>query len=330
MTKRDEQVQEIRDDIERMQSLAEAENLEALEELAKETEEKISALKGVGVVDLRKNLREEAAKASKALREPAREVAKAEPEDDVPTYAHLDGVSDLVTLGADKAKAAFTAELTQEGVANEIAELSFQVALLSPLDDRGVPDIKFDRQATKDAVSDMLRTAAGAIAEERGREATDEEMVMYERIFDSLTRKVKYHRSSVRGRWLQALDSDEAARAKVAPLLEGKPDDVPVSQWVADSYGVNVLGEKELAAEKRRLKREGKSPAATTGTQRTALMSPTERLDATLKALPKAIIATPADMEAIKADDDRRARATALLDAQMDRLRALRIQLDAE
>ena len=63
---------------------------------------------------------------------------------------------------------------------------------------------------------------------------------------------------------------------------------------------------------------------------RIVLGAPAERIDLTIKALPKAILATPADMEVVKADPERREQVVKLIDAQLDRLRALRIQLDTE
>ncbi|WP_030695080.1 hypothetical protein [Streptomyces albidoflavus] len=326
MTKRDEQVTEIRNAIERMQSLAEAENLEALETLAEETEKEISALKGVGSVALKTELREEARKASKALREPKKEVHTPGPVE--PTYARLDGVSELVTLGADLATEGFRAHRKASELAAELAEHTFNIVLKVD-NGEGVPDIGMVRQETRDAMSDMFRSVAEVIGAERGAgEDDDAAWVAFERDLKALQRSVQYHRTSVRGAFLSSVDSDPDRAALFSRVLADKPDGVPASEHLASYYSVSLLGEREMEAARRKAKRLGKDAA----TQPRAIetKTPAERIDMTIKALPKAILATPADMELVKADPERRQQVAALIDAQVDRLRALRIQLDTE
>ncbi|MGV9659137.1 hypothetical protein ACWDR5_19495 [Streptomyces koyangensis] len=324
MTNRDEQVTEIRNAIERMQSLAEAENLEALEKLAEETEKEISALKGVGSVALKKELREEAHKASKALREPKAEVHTPGPVE--PTYARLDGVAELVTLGADLATEGFRAHRKASELAAELAEHTFNIVLKVDNGD-GVPDIGMVRQETRDAMSDMFKSVAEVIGAERGAgEDDDAAWVAFERDLKALQRSVQYHRTSVRGAFLSGVDSDPDRAALFSRVLADKPDGVPASEHLASYYSVSLLGEREMEAARRKARRLG----AATQPRAVETKTPAERIDLTIKALPKAILATPADMELVKADPERREQVAALIDAQLDRLRALRIQLDAE
>ncbi|MEU4005634.1 hypothetical protein AB0F32_24480 [Streptomyces albidoflavus] len=327
MSKRDEQVTEIRNAIERMQSLAEAENLEALEELSAETEKLISALKGVGSVALKTELREEARKASKALREPKPKVHTPGPVE--PAYMTIPGVSEMVTLGADMATSGFRAQRKVSELAKDLAghllELSAAIK-----DESGNPDITASRYETMEAIRAVWTEVATTIGQEGPEDETDEERdaraADFKRDIKALQRSVKYHRSSVRADFLRAADTNPERAELFANALKDKPENTPASEHLAAYYSVELAGEREREIERQKRARLGQPE------ERPAIeaKTPEERVTLTIKALPKAILATPADMELVKADPERREQVAALIDAQVDRLRALRIQLDAE
>jgi hypothetical protein len=67
-------------------------------------------------------------------------------------------------------------------------------------------------------------------------------------------RAVQTQRTDVRAEYLRSLDEDSAEaaeeRAHFAKMLEGKGEEVSVSEFLANSYGVGLKGEIEKARER--------------------------------------------------------------------------------
>jgi hypothetical protein len=61
-----------------------------------------------------------------------------------------------------------------------------------------------------------------------------------------LTRSVQNVMSDVMAEYLRSLDSDAEEAARFAKVAENKPEDVALSAWVANHYGLSLKGALEL------------------------------------------------------------------------------------
>lgn len=233
--------EEITANIERMVSLAEAENVDAMEELHAQTEDLITQLSGKGSIALKKDFRDRLRGAAAAQPKPA-------PKPDagaavaVKDYTEIAGVPELVAEGAQRMAEGVRLHLKASVTAKEIAEITLDMWSRIP-DKSGYPDIKGTSAAAK-AASKALYEAAG-----QGFERTLDN----ENALTSLQRSVQNQRSDVRAEYLRSLDddSDDAAedRKRFGALLANKPDGVPASKFIADHYGVKLKGTLELQRE---------------------------------------------------------------------------------
>jgi hypothetical protein len=112
----------------------------------------------------------------------------------------------------------------------------------------GQPDLLGD--------TDPAKKASGALLREAGEHFDDNYDT--KTALKKLMRSVQDQRSDVRAEWLRSLDEDTPIalerRAIMAKVLEGKPDDEPASEWVANVYGTSTIGQTE----RKRLEYEAK------------------------------------------------------------------------
>ncbi|MCF3174780.1 hypothetical protein IPZ61_15790 [Streptomyces sioyaensis] len=232
-------LEQIDANIERAQSLAEAENVEALEELNKETEAIISSLTGQGSIKAKKEKRDAFKAAATVQEKPKAEVTKVHTGTVAPkTWDQYEGTVELVQMGAEKVAEGIKAHVKVSNLAKEIAAISYDVWTRIP-NKAGVPDLVGD--------SDAAKKGARAIY--------DKALPLFEDNYDNasalkkLIRSAQDYRSDVRAEWLRSLDleTEEAAerRALVSKVLEDKPEDEKASEWVANVYGTSTIGQSE-------------------------------------------------------------------------------------
>lgn len=256
-TDNDRIVEEVSANIERAKSLAEAENVEALEELNTETETLISRLPARGKTTngqswtaAKKELRN-GFKAAAMVQEKPAEKKKAEPKAEVAvkSFEDFEGVTELVALGAEKATAGITAHIRTSHMAAEIAGVLLDIRKRIPNKDEN-PDL--------DARSDQAKKAATALyvasAEQMAKAGTDE--FEYVQALKKLQRAVQYQMSTAQANYLLSLDTDEKEAARFTKVLEGKPEDMPASEWVANKYELRLKGQHEIDRENYAKKKE--------------------------------------------------------------------------
>ncbi|MFC9191428.1 hypothetical protein [Streptomyces cyaneofuscatus] len=242
-------LEQIDANIERARSLAEADNAEALEELGAETEGIISALVGKGSIKAKKEKRAEWAAAAIVPEKAVKKVTegKIAPK----TWDQYAGTEELMAIGAEKLAEGVRLHLKASTVAAEVASATFD-AWTRMENKAGDPDLLGAGDAAKKFSGEMLRLAG------EGFERTYDN----EQSLKRLARSAQDQRSDVRAAWLRSLDTDtkEGAerRAIVAKQLEGKPEDVPASEWIAKAYNTSTIGQTE----KRRLEYQAKQKAA--------------------------------------------------------------------
>ncbi|MFF1812398.1 hypothetical protein ACFVXW_25355 [Streptomyces sp. NPDC058251] len=235
-------LEQIAANIERGRVLATEDNAEALEELGTETETLISNLSGKGSIKAKKENRDawKAAVAEAAAAKPKAEVAKAAAQGVVvaKTWDQYEGTKEFATLGAEKLAEGVRLNLKVSNVAEEVAKYAFEMVTRIPNKDEN-PDLMVASDQAKKAGAALLKMAG------EGFEHTWDN----EQALKKFARSVQDYRSDVRAAWLRSLDeeTEEAAerRARVAKVLEGKPDDVPASEWVAKAYGTSTIGQAE-------------------------------------------------------------------------------------
>ncbi|MEU0245161.1 hypothetical protein ABZ192_12650 [Streptomyces sp. NPDC006235] len=252
--------EQIEANIERAASLIEAENIDGLKELEKETEALISSMPARGRLEiegrgsetftqLKKNYRQMWREAAQAKPKPETKAAPA-PKAEVATldYTSVAGVVELVDMGAERMAEGVRLHRKTSEVAKEIAAIGLDIWRRIP-DKDGNPDIKMTAQASRDAMSKLYSKAG------EGFERTYEN----EKALTALQRSVQYYRTDIRAKYLRDLDNDtpeaEEERKRFAKLLEGKPKDVPVSEFLAAHYNTSLKGKAEIEAEKWRKQR---------------------------------------------------------------------------
>ncbi|MEU3686974.1 hypothetical protein [Streptomyces narbonensis] len=265
-------VEEVQAATERAASLVEAENLDALAELSGEVETMISKLPtrgkgpdGKSWTGVKKDLRTAFAAAAQAQEKPAPKApakkaavakkADAAPATPVVAFDDIEGVPALVAEGAAQAAEGVRLNLKTSSTAQEVAVTGLKIWLKIPNKD-GNPDLMGDSDTAKKASTAMKNAIGKQIAEgDASLDAFD-----VEKAVKSMWRAVQNQRQDVRAMYLRALDlEDEQAeeqRALFAKILEGKPEEVPASKWVADHYGADLVGPTELARQRYHEKKE--------------------------------------------------------------------------
>jgi hypothetical protein len=247
-------IEQVDANIERAASLIAdgSDTTEAVAELDTETEALISSLSGKGSIAIKtaKRAAWTAAVATPPEPAPKAEIVKSEVVEGVvapKTWDQYEGVQELVTMGAEKVADGVKAHLKTSTLAKEVAAIGLDMWLRMP-NKAGQPDLLGD--------TDPAKKASGALLREAGEHFDDNYDT--KTALKKLMRSVQDQRSDVRAEWLRSLDEDTPIalerRAIMAKVLEGKPDDEPASEWVANVYGTSTIGQTE----RKRLEYEAK------------------------------------------------------------------------
>jgi len=246
----DAKVDQITANIERARSLAEAENTEGLAALNKETEELISSLPTRGKAGdsqtwaqakqaFRNSFREAATLTAKEEPTPTTAVVVVETRD----YKEAAGVSELVTLGAEKFADGVRVHLKAADLAKDVARVLLDMRVRM-LDKEGRPDILAKSHGAKQASKDMY-ASAGQMFLANNPEASKFDA---KQAVNKLIKSVQNQMPTVRAEYLRELDNDaaEAKRFEGLALPAGVAEDAPLSTKVAAAYEVELVSRYEL------------------------------------------------------------------------------------
>jgi tetratricopeptide (TPR) repeat protein len=240
-------MEQISANIERARSLAEAENAEGLAELDKETKALISSLPRGGKTPEGKTWAGYKAKAGQDFRQAAAAQPKPEPKNkpkaevntiDPKDYSVYAGVTELIADGAVRVAEGVNLHLKTADLAKDVASIMLDMWRRIPNKDNN-PDILGTSHAAKEAARALYAKAGEGFEQDYDTEEA----------LKKLQRAVQHQRSDVRAQYLRSLDSDTDEQKRYAKALEGKPEDVSVSQFIADAYGTQLKGHGELQRE---------------------------------------------------------------------------------
>lgn len=291
VTKAETIIEQVTANTERARSLAEAENAEGLTELSKETEALISSLPQRGKApneqtwakfkqDARNTFRAAATVQEKAVAkkvEPGADVEAIDPKD----YSIYQGVTELIADGAERVSEGVKLHLKTSDLAKDVATIMLDMWHRIP-NKEGNPDIMGDSHAAKEAARALYAKAGEGF----------EQNFETEEAITKLQRAVQSQRSDVRAKYLRELDTNTDEQQKFAKVLESKPADVSVSQFVADTYGTQLKGHGELARERYQLRKElgGAAPK-----EIEAETTPDERVQSVVKRMKTDVAKTSVD-----------------------------------
>jgi len=238
-------LEQIDANIERAASLAEAENVEGLKELKEETETLISSLSGTGSVAIRKEKRNAFAAAAQGAEKPKSKAVEKKPAEgevtkEVQDPYSIDGVRELVDLGAEKFAEGVRLHIRMKDIAVDVAKVILDQRLRIPNKD-GLPDLKATSHAAKQVSRDMY-TKAGELFKAGGN--ADETEV--KNAINKLIKGVQNHMRSVINDYLLTLDEnpEEAQRWELVAKSDQSKDQ-PLSEAVAATYGWELPKELE-------------------------------------------------------------------------------------
>jgi hypothetical protein len=292
-------IEQVNANIERAQSLAEAENVEGLTELTKETEALISSLPQRGKAPdeqswtkFKKGMRDSLRAAAQVQEAPTKAVAKvkpAEPAIDPKDYSVYQGVTELISDGAERVAEGVKLHVKTSDLAKDVAAIVLDMWRRIPNKD-GNPDILGNSHAAKEAARALYAKAGEGF----------EHNYDNEQALDKLRRSVQSHRSDVRAKYLRELENDPDEQKRYAKALEGKPEDVTVSEYIADLYGAQLKGHGELNRERYQQRKElGDPNPMRHEIESGADLTPDERVQSFVKRVRTDFIkATPEDFEA--------------------------------
>jgi len=218
-------LEQIDANIERAKSLATAGNVEALKELSEETETLISSLTGTNSVAIRKEKRNAFSAASKVVEQVT------VPQEVQDPYS-IEGVRELVDLGAEKFAEGVRLHIRMKDIAVDVAKVILEQRLRIP-GKNGLPDLKATSHAAKQVSRDMY-AKAGELFKAGGN--ADEEEV--KDAISKLIKGVQNHMRSVINDYLLTLDEnpEEAQRWELVAKSEQSKGQ-PLSEAVAATYG---------------------------------------------------------------------------------------------
>ena len=246
-------LEQIDANIERAKSLATAGNVEGLKELSEETETLISSLTGTGSVAIRKEKRNAFSAASKVVEQKPAEVTV--PQEVQDPYS-IEGVRELVDLGAEKFAEGVRLHIRMKDIAVDVAKVILEQRLRIP-GKNGLPDLKATSHAAKQVSRDMY-AKAGELFKAGGN--ADEEEV--KDAISKLIKGVQNHMRSVINDYLLTLDEnpEEAQRWELVAKSEQSKGQ-PLSEAVAATYGWELP--KALPTGKGSSEGSGESPTDT-------------------------------------------------------------------
>ncbi|MGX1133202.1 hypothetical protein RKD49_005392 [Streptomyces glaucescens] len=305
-------VEQIDANIERARSLVEADNAESLEELGKETETLISTLSGKGSIAVKTEKRKQWTEAATGTARSA-EVEKRKVTEGtiVSDYTQYEGVVELRDMGAEKVAEGVRLHAKSQDLAQEIARIGLDMVLRIPNKD-GNPDIMLTSNDAKEAMRSMYQAAGKSF----------EHTFETERDLASLQRSVQYYRTDIRAEYLLSLDGDSAEaeeeRKRFSKLLAGKPDDVPVSQFLAGAYGTALKGKGAIERENWRKRKAGE----VTADQPKALPPVVERVTKAVSTLKSDMKKLPSVEDISSMDDQGKERVRPELEALYEDIKA--------
>jgi tetratricopeptide (TPR) repeat protein len=232
-------IEQVDANIERALSLTDA---EALTELETETESLISSLSGKGSIAVKTEKRTAFKAAADTMPEdvsttptPKGEVSAVNPQD----YSVYAGVTELIADGAARVAEGVKLHLKTSDLAKDVASIMLDMWHRIPNKD-GNPDILGASHAAKEAARALYNKAGEGF----------EHNYDTEEALKKLQRAVQHQRSDVRAQYLRSLDNDPEEQQRYAKALEAKPEDVSVSQYIADLYGTALKGHGEIQRER--------------------------------------------------------------------------------
>jgi hypothetical protein len=213
--------EEVEANIERARSLAEAENTEALEALSAETETLISQLPTRGKIGgktatkAKKDYRDAFKAAATVQEKPQSKAVEGVATKETQDFNTIEGVPELVSLGAEKFADGVRLHVRTHEIANEISKVLLDMRLRMTNKD-GLPDLSATSKGAKDAAK-ALYSEASRLYKANG--AADEAET--ERALNSLVRSVQNQMRNVTlPAYLRELpaNAEEAKRyAEIAP-----------------------------------------------------------------------------------------------------------------
>lgn len=253
-------IDQVTDNIERARSLAEAENVDGLAVLSEETEALISSLptrgkgpSGESWTKEKKAMRDAFAAAATVAEKP--EPAPA-PKAEVVVLETLDyhdaaGVPEMVAKGAEMFSDGVHAHLKASDLAKDIARVLLQMRARMT-NKFGEPDIKATSAGAKAASRDMYAEAGKAFLASGNYNALDAKQAVAK-----LQKSVNNFTPTVRAEYLRELDNNAEEAARFAEITVKADDDRPVSEIVAEHYGVELKSRYELDVERAELEAAG-------------------------------------------------------------------------
>lgn len=247
-------MEQIAANIERARSLAEAENTEGLEALDKETKALISSLPRGGKGPDGKSWAGYKAKAGQDFRQAAAAQPKAEASKAVATkaeaapdvttdYTMTEGVKEIVDKGAALVREGVQLHVKGAQTARSIAGMLLDTRRRIVTKD-GVPDLKANTQAARNASSDMYAAAEKVLAEESGDSEHAKALVR------KLSQAVRNQMSDVLVSYVKELDTaTEEWTAHYGKVAAAHPDLTP-AEAVFKFYDINPISRRELAAQR--------------------------------------------------------------------------------
>lgn len=227
--------EEVTANIERVRSLAEAENTEGAKELSEVTDKLIASLPAKERMKLRAELTE-AGQAKPQVPATTGTVATLATED----YTAVEGAVELRDLGAAKVTESVNLHIKGTHTAKEVAAVVLDIRRRMTNKD-GHPDLTGRSNAAKTIASDMYKAAGAAIT---GDDFDVETSVK------KMVRSVQNQMSDVMAAYLRGLDESPEEAAHFAKIMEGQPEGTKVSEAVAAHYGLKLKGATEIAREK--------------------------------------------------------------------------------
>lgn len=320
---------EIDNAIARIKTLVSEGNTDGAAELAQEAETMISAIKGKGAVNVRKEYREGVAAALKV--EPSREIVARMPE----TIAEVDGLDELVNIGAERVRTVTEGKIKG---GREIAQIQLDIRRRIILPD-GTPDLNARSHAAKMASSEIYDRVTANLPAEGEDELAD--AIRTE--IKSVQRAAQNAMQDVRTEYIRALDHsdpEELAHFKgifdVAEVSNGKTGaGDAISEVVAKHYGIKLQTRAEVEAERRAAraeliaKRESGDelePEEAAELAGEKYVSPSDHVRKLISATAKAMDALPPGTLGEIKEEDRKAYAESL-SATIGRMSALLAQL---
>jgi tetratricopeptide (TPR) repeat protein len=232
-------IEQIDANIERALSLTDP---EAIKELEEENEALVSSLSGKGSIKVKTEKRAAFTEAANTMPEdvsteptPKAEVEAVDPKD----YSIYAGVTELIADGAARVSEGVKLHLKTSDLAKDVASIMLDMWHRIPNKD-GNPDILGASHAAKEAARALYNKAGEGF----------EHNYDTEEALNKLQRAVQHQRSDVRAKYLRSLDQDQDEQKRFAKALEAKPEDVSVSQFIADLYGTALKGHGEIQRER--------------------------------------------------------------------------------